>query len=337
MVHMSSVRSGINVEDVVKARYSGAAKEKDNALCCPVTYDPKYLKVIPQEILERDYGCGDPSRYVRAGDTVLDLGSGGGKMCFIASQVVGKEGRVIGVDMNEDMLALAHKHQHDVGCAIGWHNVEFRKARIQDLALDLETLDADLKSRPIDSAAALFETEQRLERVRRNEPMIASGSVDVVISNCVLNLVDPLAKSQLFAEIFRVLKVGGRAVISDIVSDRPVPAALMDNPELWSGCIAGALAETDFLEAFTCAGFTRVETRQRQEKPWRVLEGVEFRSVTVEATKDAGGRGSTRAATEAAPRNFSPWPAPVARPKPALTIPLNTPSPDSCGGDGKCC
>jgi arsenite methyltransferase len=231
---------------------------------------------------------------------------------------------------------LARKHQHAVGCGIGWHNVEFRKARIQDLALDLETLDAELKGRPIDGAEAFFETEQRLAHVRHNGPMIASGSVDVVISNCVLNLVDPLAKAQLFAEIFRVLKIGGRAVISDIVSDRPVPAALMENPELWSGCIAGALTETDFLEAFTGAGFTRVETRQRQEKPWRVLESVEFRSVTVEAIKDTGGRGSTRATTDNGPRNLSVWPASVARPKPALTIPLNA-NPDSCCGDGKCC
>ena len=91
----------------VRARYSAAALEKEAALCCPVDYDPQYLKLIPQEVLERDYGCGDPSRYAREGDVVLDLGSGAGKICFIASQVVGSEGRVIGVDMTDDMLEVA--------------------------------------------------------------------------------------------------------------------------------------------------------------------------------------------------------------------------------------
>src|SRR4026208_1027552 len=129
---MSSVDRGLSVENAVSARYSAAAKERDDSLCCPVTYDPKHLKVIPQEILERDYGCGDPSRHARPGGTVLDLGSGGGKMCFIVSQVVGPKGKVIGVDMTDDMLALARKHKDAVGRAIGWHNVEFRKARIQD-------------------------------------------------------------------------------------------------------------------------------------------------------------------------------------------------------------
>jgi len=311
----------MNVENAVSARYSAAARERDGALCCPVTYDPKYLNVIPQEILERDYGCGDPSRYVRPGDTVLDLGSGGGKMCFIVSQIVGCDGRVIGVDMNEDMLALARKHQDAVGRAIGWHNVEFRRARIQDLALDLERLDAELKRQPIDSARTFLEAEQRLTRLRRTDSMIASHSVDVVISNCVLNLVDPLAKGQLFSEIFRVLKVGGRAVISDVVSDRSVPAALAENPELWSGCISGALTETDFVDAFGRAGFARVETRQRQAKPWRVLEGIEFRAITIEAIKES----------TAVPL----WPASAGRKSAA--IPLNFSNPDSCSGESKCC
>ena len=325
MAHMSSADGAMSVENAVKARYSAAAKERDGALCCPVTYDPKYLKVIPQEILDRDYGCGDPSRHVRPGNTVVDLGSGGGKMCFIVSQIVGREGRVIGVDMNDDMLALARKHEEAVGRAIGWHNVEFRKARIQDLALDLEKLDDELKRWPIESAAAFFETERHLADLRRSEPMIASHSVDVVISNCVLNLVDPSAKGQLFGEIFRVLKVGGRIVISDIVSDRPVPSALLENPELWSGCISGALTETEFLAAFSRAGFARVETRQRQEKPWRVLEGIEFRSVTVEATKE-----------NVTTANLSVWPASLPRRKSAA-MPLNVPAPDSCCGDSKCC
>src|SRR5438552_14062278 len=101
----------MNVESAVRQRYSQASQTKADALCCPVEYDRQFLKIIPAEVIERDYGCGDPSRYLKAGETVLDLGSGAGKICFIAAQVVGASGKVIGVDMNDDMLALARKHQ----------------------------------------------------------------------------------------------------------------------------------------------------------------------------------------------------------------------------------
>jgi len=99
----------MNIQQSVKERYEQGAQAREEALCCPVDYDPQYLKIIPQEVLDKDYGCGDPSQYVRQGETVLDLGSGGGKICFIASQVVGKAGQVIGVDMTPDMLDMAKK------------------------------------------------------------------------------------------------------------------------------------------------------------------------------------------------------------------------------------
>src|SRR3954451_19417714 len=165
----------LDVESAVRERYSAASNEREAALCCPVDYDPRYLKVLPEEVLERDYGCGDPSRHVRPGDTVLDLGSGGGKMCFIVSQIVGPKGKVIGIDMNDEMLALARKHRDAVGHAVGWQNVEFRKGRIQDLALDLDRVDQALKARPIDSVARFLEAEQRFTEMRRNEPMVASN------------------------------------------------------------------------------------------------------------------------------------------------------------------
>src|SRR5688572_17474170 len=192
----------LNVERAVRDRYSGAAQARVDALCCPVEYDKEFLKVIPAEVIERDYGCGDPSRHLRSGETVLDLGSGTGKICFIAAQVVGPTGRVIGVDMNDDMLALARKHQRAVGDAIGFHNVEFRNGRIQDLALDLEKLDADLRANPVNSAEAYLAAQARADELRVTEPLIASESIDVVVSNCVLNLVDPRAKQQLFSEVF---------------------------------------------------------------------------------------------------------------------------------------
>jgi SAM-dependent methyltransferase len=113
--------------------------------------------------------------------------------------------------------------------------------------------------------------------------------VDVVISNCVLNLVRPEDKKLLFTEIFRALKRGGRAVISDIVSDEDVPVQLQQNAELWSGCISGAFREDLFLDAFENAGFYGIEVLDRQQDPWRTVEGIEFRSMTVAAYKGKQG------------------------------------------------
>src|SRR6266487_4246463 len=113
----------IDVEHVVNERYGRAAHGREPELCCPVEYDHKYLSVIPDEIKERDYGCGDPSAFVREGDVVLDLGSGAGKICYIATQITGPTGRVIGVDANNEMLALAETHRRTIGERLGYHNV----------------------------------------------------------------------------------------------------------------------------------------------------------------------------------------------------------------------
>lgn len=279
----------INVERAVAERYSAASQQAEAALCCPVDYDTSYLEVLPDELIQRDYGCGDPSKYVQPGDTVLDLGSGGGKICYIASQIVGEAGRVIGVDMNDDMLALARKFQAEIGDRIGYHNVQFHKGRIQDLALDLERWNAYLAATPIASSADWLAAEQEADRWRREEPLIADDSIDVVISNCVLNLVSLEARQQLFDGIYRVLKRGGRAAISDIVCDEPVPESLRNDPKLWSGCISGAFVEDQFLEAFERAGFYGVEMVARQSEPWAVVEGIEFRSMTVQAYKGKDG------------------------------------------------
>lgn len=277
------------LESAVKARYAAGAQAQEAALCCPVDYDPQYLKVIPQEVIERDYGCGDPSRHVRRGETVLDLGSGTGKICFIASQVVGPEGRVIGVDMTDAMLDVARRNAPVVAERIGYGNVEFRKGRIQDLALDLERLDHELRSRPIASADAFLAAEDLAAEIRMKHPLVATDSVDVVVSNCVLNLVEPRAKQRLFEEIFRVLRLGGRAVISDIVADEDVPEEMQNDPELWSGCISGALTEEGFLAAFEQAGFYGIQILKRDAEPWRTVNGYEFRSLTVEAWKGKQG------------------------------------------------
>jgi arsenite methyltransferase len=276
-------------ETIVRQRYAAGAKERADKLCCPVDYNPNYLKAIPHEVIERDYGCGDPSRYVHEGETVLDLGSGTGKICFIAAQIVGPTGRVIGVDMTEEMLEVARRNAPVVAERLGYANVEFRKGRIQDLALDLELLDQRLKEKPITDAASFLAADELAEELRVKHPLIASDSVDVIVSNCVLNLVEPKSKRQLFEEIFRVLKKGGRTVICDIVSDEEVPEEMQNDPELWSGCISGALTEEGFLGAFENAGFYGIQILKRDRNPWRTVQGIEFRSVTIEAFKGKQG------------------------------------------------
>jgi arsenite methyltransferase len=276
-------------ETVVRQRYAAGAKERSEKLCCPVDYDADYLRIIPQEVIERDYGCGDPSRYLRKGETVLDLGSGTGKICFIATQVVGPNGKVIGVDMTEEMLEVARRNAPVVAERLGYANTEFRRGRIQDLALDLELLDRQLKERPITNAASFLAADELAEELRVKHPLIASNSIDVVVSNCVLNLVEPKSKRQLFGEMFRVLKKGGRAVICDIVSDEEVPEEMQNDPELWSGCISGALTEDGFLQAFEHSGFYGIQILKRDTQPWRTVQGIEFRSVTIEAFKGKQG------------------------------------------------
>ena len=278
-----------SAESSVTSRYAAAAKVPEAALCCPVEYNRDLLKIIPQEVIEKDYGCGDPSRYVKPGETVLDLGSGTGKICFIAAQVVGAQGRVIGVDMTDDMLEVARRNAPVVAERLGYANVEFRKGRIQDLGLDLEILDAELKQHPIANANSFLRAQELVADLRVKHPLVPTESVDVVVSNCVLNLVESGDKRQLFQEIFRVLRKGGRAVISDIVSDEDVPHLMQQDPTLWSGCISGALREDQFLKAFEDAGFYGIRLLKRDAQPWQTVAGIEFRSVTVEAFKGKQG------------------------------------------------
>jgi arsenite methyltransferase len=286
---MKSETLSIRPEAATQQRYAAAAIAPEAALCCPVEYNKDLLKIIPQEVIEKDYGCGDPSRYVKPGETVLDLGSGTGKICFIAAQVVGEKGRVIGVDMTDDMLEVARRNAPIVAERLGFANVEFRKGRIQDLGLDLEKLDAELIRRPITNAASFLAANELAAELRLTHPLVETESVDVVVSNCVLNLVEPQDKRQLFQEIFRVLRKGGRAVISDIVSDEDVPDVMQQDPTLWSGCISGALREDLFLKAFEDAGFYGIRLLKRDSQPWQTVEGIEFRSVTIEAIKGKQG------------------------------------------------
>ena len=191
------------------------------------------------------------------------MGSGTGKNCYILSQKVGESGQIIGVDFNDEMLKIARKYQQNIADKIGTYNTKFVKGKIQDLTLNLDLVQSWLKDHPIQSVDDLTKFENECDRLRKDDPLIADNSIDVVISNCVLNLVQPKDKKQLFEELYRVLKQGGRAVISDIVCDEDPTPNILNDPDLWSGCIAGAFREDQFLKMFENVGFYGVEILKR--------------------------------------------------------------------------
>jgi SAM-dependent methyltransferase len=232
-----------DTERAVKERYGEGAQERVADLCCPIDYDPKYLEAIPQEVLDRDYGCGDPSRFLNPGETVLDLGSGTGKICFIAAQVVGPTGRVIGIDMTDAMLEKARENARKTGLDA---TVEFRKGNIEALPIEDE-------------------------------------SVDAIISNCVINLSPQ--KDRVYAEAFRVLRPGGRIMISDVVLERPLPEAVLDSIDAYIGCVGGASLRGEYLETIAKAGFGEV----RVEREASFIDAISFDDPPVrEAIERAG-------------------------------------------------
>jgi SAM-dependent methyltransferase len=193
-----------------------------SSCCAPSDVIPADLitakDALPDDIVNASLGCGTPLEIAKLqpGETVLDLGSGGGLDCFIAGKSVGARGRVIGVDMTPDMLALARQNAEKVGAT----NVEFRHGELEHL--------------PVEDA-----------------------TVDVIISNCVVNLAPD--KDRVFAEAFRVLRPGGRVAISDMVTRVPMPDILRANMESWAACVSGALVEKDYLAKMRAAGFIGVE------------------------------------------------------------------------------
>ena len=201
------------------------------------------------------------------------------------SAVVRSGGQVIGVDMNDDMLALARKYQAEMAARLGSDRVRFVKGYIQDLALDIDALGQYLAANPVRQPADYSALKAWEKRQRREAPLIPDASVDLVISNCVLNLVADSEKRQLVREIFRVLRPGGRIAISDIVSDQAIPESMKQDPDLWSGCISGAFEESEFANAFAAAGFSGVCYDKRDPQPWQVIGDITFRSVTLTAVK----------------------------------------------------
>jgi len=226
--------------------YGDAAETPQAELCCPTKYDDTAIAHIPQDVLDRFYGCGSPmtSAGIQPGETVLDLGSGAGIDVFIAAKLVGAEGRSIGVDMTDRMLSVARENQPRVADALGYDAVEFREGFLEEIPVE-------------------------------------SRSADLVTSNCVINLSPD--KPRVFGEMWRVLKDHGRILVSDIVSESEVPPHLKVNPQLWGECLVGALTQEEFIAELERAGFYGLQILSKTY--WKDVEGYPFFSVTVRGYK----------------------------------------------------
>ncbi len=223
-----------NIKEIVKGKYGEAARRvkaggeaasscgASSAPCCdPISsnlYDSHQTSSLPQQAVAASLGCGNPTALaqLKPGEHVLDLGSGGGIDVLLSAKRVGPTGKAYGLDMTDDMLALARENQRKAGV----ENVEFLKGEIENIPLP-------------------------------------ENSVDVVISNCVINL--SADKTRVLREAFRVLRPGGRFAVSDVVVRGPVPADIRRSVELWVGCVAGALDESDYRAKLAAAGFADVE------------------------------------------------------------------------------
>ena len=225
--------SNENIREVVKQKYGAAAlRVQGSGSCCrgaapageggcdPITanlYSTQQSGEVPEQALKASLGCGNPTALaaLNPGEIVLDLGSGGGIDVLLSAKRVGPTGKAYGLDMTDEMLALARANQQKAGVA----NVEFLKGEIEDIPLP-------------------------------------DNSVDVIISNCVINLSSD--KDRVLREAFRVLKPGGRFAVSDVVVTGEVPAAVRKSVELWIGCIAGALRDADYAAKLAAAGFEEI-------------------------------------------------------------------------------
>ena len=249
--------SGERIKETVKEAYGQAALRVvagERGSCCgtgagscgcdPVSsdlYDANETAALPEGAVLASLGCGNPTALaeLHKGETVLDLGSGGGIDVLLSARRVGPTGKAYGLDMTDEMLALAREHQRQAGAT----NVEFLKGEIEQIPLP-------------------------------------DASVDVIISNCVINL--SADKRQVLGEAFRVLKPGGRFAVSDVVVRGEVPASVRRSMELWVGCIAGALEEQEYTRLLADAGFEEIGI-----EPTRIYAFEDARAVLAGAGLDA--------------------------------------------------
>jgi arsenite methyltransferase len=244
--------STTDIKEVVKEKYGQAALrvKTGGSSCCgaapsgigrgcdPITsnlYDPSQGKEVPEEAMLASLGCGNPTALanLNRGEVVLDLGSGGGIDVLLSARRVGPTGKAYGLDMTDEMLALANENRRKAGA----DNVEFLKAEIENIPLP-------------------------------------DNSVDVIISNCVINL--SADKDRVLREAFRVLKPGGRLAVSDVVTRGAIPSEIRQKVLLWVGCIAGALEETEYRSKLQAAGFEQVEVEPT--RVYKVDDAREFLS-----------------------------------------------------------
>ncbi|HEX9162906.1 MAG TPA: arsenite methyltransferase [Thermoanaerobaculia bacterium] len=244
----------VTIEQAVKDKYGNIARQVrsgSGGCCSPARadenaasyYGEKDIATLPDSAVAASLGCGNPTllAQLNPGETVLDLGSGGGIDVLLSAKRVGPTGKAYGVDMTDDMLELARENQRKAGVT----NVEFLKGTIENIPLP-------------------------------------DNSVDVIISNCVINLSGD--KPQVFREAFRVLKPGGRFAVSDIVSRGEIPADVRKDMELWAGCIAGALEENEYRNLLGAAGFADVALEAQQVYSAEALKGECCSVATTDAT-----------------------------------------------------
>jgi ubiquinone/menaquinone biosynthesis C-methylase UbiE len=238
---------GTNIREIVKEKYGQAALRGKSGSCCgtadasgtscdPITsnlYDAAQMQQVPGEALQASLGCGNPTALAKLnpGEVVLDLGSGGGIDVLLSAKRVGPTGKAYGLDMTDEMLALANENKRKAGA----ENVEFLRGEIEHIPLP-------------------------------------DNSVDVIISNCVINL--SADKDAVLREAFRVLKPGGRLAVSDVVTRGEVDAQIRQNILLWVGCVAGALEENEYRDKLLAAGFEQVEIEPT--RIYRVADAREF-------------------------------------------------------------
>jgi SAM-dependent methyltransferase len=245
-----------DVKKIVKEKYGQAAAQAKSGTrscctpsesCCsvdPITknlYTSEEMALLPEQAVLASLGCGNPTALaeLKPGETVLDLGSGGGIDVLLSAKRVGPKGKAYGLDMTDEMLSLARENQRKAGI----ENVEFLKGDIEDIPLP-------------------------------------DNSVDVIISNCVINLSGD--KDSVLREGFRVLKPGGRFAVSDIVVLGDVPAEVRKNVELWTGCVAGALHRDEYRTKLATAGFKKIEI-----EPTRIYRGQDIRDLLSGTNLDA--------------------------------------------------